>query len=47
MLRYGVDTVPCFVALDSAGRAIAKTGRPRGAEHMRQSLDALARMLRR
>ncbi|KAI8473004.1 MAG: hypothetical protein J3K34DRAFT_196150 [Monoraphidium minutum] len=46
MLQYGVEAVPCFVALDAAGRAIAKTGAPRGAQHMRRSLDALARILK-
>jgi hypothetical protein len=45
MLRYGVETVPCFVALDARGRALAKSGRPRGAPHARASVAALARLL--
>jgi hypothetical protein len=46
MLQYNVETVPCFVALDASGRALAKSGKPRGVQHMRQSLDALARILK-
>ena len=46
MLQYGVETVPCFVALDGSGRAVAKSGQPRGVEHMRRSLDALARIIK-
>lgn len=46
MLRYSVETVPCFVALDAAGHAIARSGPPRGAAHVTDSLSALARLLR-
>lgn len=45
MLHYNVDTVPCFVALNSKGRAVAKSGKPRGVQHMQQTLDALSRIL--
>jgi hypothetical protein len=45
MLQFNVETVPCFVALDAAGRAVAKTGKPRGVDHMRRSLDSLVSYL--
>lgn len=46
MLKYNIETVPCFVALDKSGRAIAKTGKPRGVDHMQQSFNTLVRLLK-
>lgn len=47
MLCYGVEAVPCFVALDARGRALAKTGAPRSAARVRGGLAAIARLVER
>jgi hypothetical protein len=46
MLAYGVEAVPCFVLLSGRekGRAVARSGRPRGKAHAQRSLAALVRL---
>lgn len=46
MLAYGVEAVPCFVLLSGreGGRAVARSGRPRGKAHAQRSLAALVRL---
>jgi hypothetical protein len=46
MLAYGVEAVPCFVLLSGRekGKAVARSGRPRGKAHAQRSLAALVRL---
>ncbi|KAF5833995.1 hypothetical protein DUNSADRAFT_9480 [Dunaliella salina] len=44
ILTYDVDRVPAFVLCNQKGEAIAKSGHPKGFQHMCASLDCLQQM---
>lgn len=41
LIRYNIEKIPCFVLLDSTGRAIGKTGDPISVDFMRDALETL------
>lgn len=41
LIRYNIEKVPCFVLLNSRGRAIGKTEDPINADFVRNALHAL------
>mmetsp|Transcript_28763 Transcript_28763/g.63362 ORF Transcript_28763/g.63362 Transcript_28763/m.63362 type:complete len:123 (+) Transcript_28763:126-494(+) len=44
VLHYNVDQVPCFVMLKPNGDALARSGAPRGQQHMTDSLQCLLQL---
>ena len=46
MIRYGVDNVPCFVALDECGRAVLRTARPGSPEAAERTLAGVVEAAR-
>lgn len=41
LIRYNIEKVPCFVLLNSRGRAIGKTEDPINVDFMRDALNVL------
>ncbi|KAJ7537699.1 hypothetical protein O6H91_11G017900 [Diphasiastrum complanatum] len=46
VMYYGIKYVPCFVLLDSCGKALAKTGVPHSRQHVIQGLSYFLESMR-